>query len=35
MAVRLGERWQVVPSDELLQELRDFIGNERVVLQYH
>ena len=33
--VRLGERWQVVPSDELLQELRDFIGNERVVLQYH
>lgn len=33
--VRLGERWQVVPSDELLQELREFVGNERVVLQYH
>ena len=32
--VRLGERWQVVPSDELLQELREFVGNERVVLQY-
>jgi DNA polymerase-3 subunit alpha len=33
--IRLGERWQVVPSDELLQELRDFVGNERVQLQYH
>ena len=33
--VKLGERWQVVPSDELLQELRDFVGTERVVLQYH
>ena len=32
--VRLGERWQVVPSDELLQELRDFVGNEQVALQY-
>ena len=25
--VRLGERWQVVPSDELLQELRDCVGS--------
>jgi DNA polymerase-3 subunit alpha len=33
--VRLGERWQVVPSDELLQELRDCLGAERVSLQYH
>ena len=33
--VRLGERWQVVPSDELLQELRDFVGAERVALHYH
>jgi len=32
--VRLGERWQVVPSDELLQELRDFVGAERVSLLY-
>ena len=32
--VRLGERWQVVPSDELLQELRDCVGSERVSLQY-
>ena len=32
--VRLGERWQVVPSDELLQELRDFVGAERVSLHY-
>jgi DNA polymerase-3 subunit alpha len=33
--VRLGENWQVVPSDELLQELRDYLGAERVSLQYH
>ena len=26
--VRLGERWQVVPSDELIQALRDCVGNE-------
>jgi DNA polymerase-3 subunit alpha len=32
--VRLGERWQVVPSDELLQELREFVGAERVALHY-
>jgi DNA polymerase-3 subunit alpha len=32
--IRLGDSWQVVPSDELLQELRDFVGNERVQLQY-
>jgi len=32
--VRLGERFQVLPSDELLQELRDCVGTERVALQY-
>jgi hypothetical protein len=32
--VRLGERWQVLPSDELLQELRDYVGSESVALQY-
>ncbi len=32
--VKLGERWQVLPSDELLQELRDCMGSERVALQY-
>ncbi|MBP6701626.1 MAG: DNA polymerase III subunit alpha, partial [Halioglobus sp.] len=32
--IRLGERWQVLPSDELLQELRDCVGSERVALQY-
>lgn len=32
--VKLGERWQVQPSDELLQELRERVGNERVALQY-
>ena len=32
--VKLGERWQVLPSDELLQELRDCVGSERVALQY-
>ncbi len=30
----LGERWQVVPSDELLQELREQFGHERVSLEY-
>tara|TARA_R110002072_G_scaffold1815_8_gene15334 strand:- start:16790 stop:20284 length:3495 start_codon:yes stop_codon:yes gene_type:complete len=33
--IRLGARWQVVPSDELLQELRDVVGAEKVALQYH
>ena len=33
--VRLGEKWQVVPSDELLQELRAVLGTEQVFLQYH
>ena len=28
------QRWQVLPSDELLQELRDCVGSERVALQY-
>ncbi|NND67186.1 MAG: DNA polymerase III subunit alpha [Halioglobus sp.] len=32
--VRLGDHWQVVPSDELLQELRECPGTERVFLQY-
>jgi len=32
--VKLGERFQVLPSDELLQALRDGVGNERVALQY-
>ncbi|MFK7976573.1 MAG: DNA polymerase III subunit alpha [Halioglobus sp.] len=32
--VRLGERWQVVPSDELMQELREVVGAETVALEY-
>tara|TARA_R110002110_G_scaffold415765_3_gene655277 strand:- start:40279 stop:43767 length:3489 start_codon:yes stop_codon:yes gene_type:complete len=32
--VRLGERWQVEPSDELLQALRDQVGAEQVSLEY-
>ena len=32
--VKLGDNWQVVPSDELLQELRDCLGTEQVCLQY-
>ncbi len=32
--VKLGENWQVVLSDELLQELRDCLGTEQVCLQY-
>jgi DNA polymerase-3 subunit alpha len=32
--VRLGERWQVVPSDELIEALRTCVGNDRVSLQY-
>ena len=33
--IRLGERWRVIPSDELLQELRDVVGRKGVALQYH
>lgn len=33
--VRLGSQWQVVPSDELMQELREVVGAEAVALQYH
>ncbi len=29
-----GERWQVVPSDDLLQALRDELGADRVALEY-
>ena len=32
--VRLGERWQVSPSDELIQSLRERVGKERVALRY-
>lgn len=32
--IRLGERWRVVPSDELLQKLRDVVGSEGVALRY-
>lgn len=32
--IRLGERWRVVPSDDLLQQLRDVVGAEGVALQY-
>ncbi|MFT4517821.1 MAG: DNA polymerase-3 subunit alpha [Halioglobus sp.] len=32
--VQLGTRWQVIPSDELLQELRDVVGADGVALQY-
>jgi len=33
--VRLGTVWRVVPSDELLQGLRDWVGREKVSLRYH
>jgi DNA polymerase III subunit alpha len=33
--IRLGARWRVVPSDELIQELREVVGAEGVALQYH
>jgi len=33
--IRLGARWRVVPSDELIQELRAVVGAQGVVLQYH
>ena len=32
--VHLSERWQVIPSDELIQTLRDELGHERVALEY-
>ena len=32
--VRCGERWQVVPSDELLQALKECVGSDRVSLNY-
>ncbi len=32
--VTLGVGWQVLPSDELLQELRDALGSEGVALEY-
>ena len=32
--IALGAGWQVVPSDELLQELRDALGGEGVALGY-
>ncbi len=32
--VRLGERWHVLPTDELLQELREVVGIKKVALQY-
>ncbi|MDP4651024.1 MAG: OB-fold nucleic acid binding domain-containing protein, partial [Haliea sp.] len=32
--IALGERWAVVPTDELLQQLRDCVGQEYVALQY-
>ncbi len=32
--IRLGERWAVTPSDELLQQLRDCVGQTQVALQY-
>lgn len=32
--IDLGREWQVAPTDELLQELRDEFGPDRVVLLY-
>jgi DNA polymerase-3 subunit alpha len=32
--VILGDQWQVVPSDELLQSLRDWLGHDQVSLEY-
>ncbi len=32
--IRLGQDWQVSPSDELLQQLRDVCGQQSVSLQY-
>jgi DNA polymerase III subunit alpha len=33
--ITLGPQWQVVPSDELLQELRAVVGADGVALKYH
>ncbi len=32
--IRLGERWQVSPSDDLIQSLRDRVGADAVSLDY-
>jgi DNA polymerase-3 subunit alpha len=32
--INFGDRWQVVPSDDLLQSLRDCFGYEQVSLEY-
>jgi DNA polymerase-3 subunit alpha len=32
--VDLGEGWRVVPSDDLIQGLRDCVGSDRVFLEY-
>ena len=32
--IKLGERWQVSPSDELLQVLRDQVGTDQVAMMY-
>jgi DNA polymerase-3 subunit alpha len=32
--VTLGDAWRVSPADDLIQNLRDHYGNERVVLDY-
>lgn len=32
--IRFGETWQVSPSDELIQQLRDVCGNQSVSLNY-
>ncbi|MBE9539523.1 MAG: DNA polymerase III subunit alpha [Proteobacteria bacterium] len=32
--VRLGAKWRVVPSDDLLEGLRDWVGREKVSLHY-
>ena len=33
--ILLGKKWQVIPSDELIQALRDCVGHEQVSLAYH
>jgi len=32
--IRLGERWRVNPSDELLEKLRSTVGGEAVEVIY-